>query len=430
MEKELPKNWVLGSIGGVLNVQMGQSPPSSSYNVEGKGMPFMQGKTEFGEIYPEIVKYTTDPKKIIKKDSILLSVRAPIGPTNIAKTQMCIGRGLAGLSSELIKPNFILYYLRSIEGVLDSVGTGTTFKAIAKERLFKVNFPLPPKAEQVRIVTKLDKLFGQLDEIKQRIKNLNSIRNRFIYSCFINTHTTDFFPRQKIGTYLEEGTERIGKKWEENLKIGVSAKKGIIDLRTGQKKTFENYKVVRPGDFIYNTMRVNIGSVAIYTGKENAITSPDYVVFRVKNFLSSELLLGFLKSGQGLLEIGANTKGSVRARLYFKSLSEIRMPVSGEETQIIAQKFLSTFSISLSKLKKISKTKFVDIEKAILNKAFKGELVPQLESDGDARDLLEEIRKLKEESSAKFAKGKRKSKKYETGEELSMAAEVIEKYEK
>ena len=63
---------------------LGQSPPSSSYNEENIGLPFFQGKKEFGELYPEIRKWCNAPKKIAEKNDVLLSVRAPIGPTNLA----------------------------------------------------------------------------------------------------------------------------------------------------------------------------------------------------------------------------------------------------------------------------------------------------------------------------------------------------------
>lgn len=179
--------------------------------------------------------------------------------------------------------------------------------------------------------------------------------------------------------------------------IGVSSKQGITDLRIGQKESFEKYKIVRPGDFIYNTMRINIGSIAIYEGSENALTSPDYVVFRVSRYLSSQLLLNFLKSEQGLLEIGTNTKGSVRARLYFTALSEVRMPIAPLKIQELAEDFLNVFSSNLSTLNNTIGVKLEQLSKSILNKAFKGEFSEQLETDGDAKVLLEEIAALKGE---------------------------------
>ena len=79
----------------VCNITMGQSPDSSSYNQKSDGIPFFQGNADFGILYPTVRTWTTSPKKIAKKDDILISVRAPIGALNYANIECCIGRGLA-----------------------------------------------------------------------------------------------------------------------------------------------------------------------------------------------------------------------------------------------------------------------------------------------------------------------------------------------
>ncbi|MFI8379036.1 restriction endonuclease subunit S [Leeuwenhoekiella sp. NPDC079379] len=294
-----------------------------------------------------------------------------------------------------INEKFLCFQINNpeIRRRINALSSGSTRKRISRRNLDTIKFKIPPRAEQDRIVAKLDGLFEQLERINKSLSNLESMKERFLYSCLVDRKQQSFYKRLTIGKFLEEGTERIGENWNKCRLIGVSAKEGITDLRVGQKKSFEKYKVVRKGDFIYNTMRVNIGSIAIYNEDAPAITSPDYVVFRTNKKLSSDLLLGFLKSDQGLLEIGANTKGSVRARLYFKSLSNIRMPY-GEEVQQLAQNFLGTYNSTLMDLNKLFDSKIPELRQSILNKAFKGELVPQLESDGDARELLKEIEGL------------------------------------
>ena len=91
-------------------VVMGQSPSSETYNKNGVGLPFFQGKAEFGTIYPKIDKYCSEPNKLADVGATLLSVRAPVGPTNLAKTQCCIGRGLAAIHPMAkMDPKFISY---------------------------------------------------------------------------------------------------------------------------------------------------------------------------------------------------------------------------------------------------------------------------------------------------------------------------------
>ncbi len=288
---------------------------------------------------------------------------------------------------------FLLHFLNQFD-YTNYVG-GTTRLKLNQANLRKIPILLPSFQEQERIVAKLDNLLGHLSKIRTKIETLKNLGDKYLNSCIVNLSENAFYPRKKIGQFLEEQTERIGDKWLGLRLIGVSAKEGISELRTGQKKTFEKYKIVRTGDFIYNTMRANIGSIAIYDGEEIALTSPDYVVFRVKNHLSSQLLLRFLKSEQGLLEIGSNTKGSVRARLYFSALSEVRMPIAPESIQLSAEKFLTGFDYTLKQIQVLEKNQLARLPKVILDKAFKGELVEQLTTDSDADELLQNIQKLR-----------------------------------
>ncbi len=152
-------------------------------------------------------------------------------------------------------------------------------------------------------------------------------------------------------------------------------------------------------------MRVNIGSIAIYNGKEKCITSPDYVVFHTIKGLSAALLLKYLKSNQGLLEINHNTQGSVRSRLYYENLVKIKMPIAPIAEQAKAEKILNVFSKINSRKNNLLVT-LDKLSKSVLAKAFRGELVPQDPNDEPAEKLLARIQveKAKMESALKKTK--------------------------
>lgn len=160
----------------IATIIAGQSPDSKYYNLNGEGIPFFQGKADFGEIYPNMRVFCTNPTKIAEKDDILLSVRAPVGPTNLSPGKVCIGRGLTA-----IRPNnevglkYLLYYFRYFEAQLNQKGTGTTFKAITQNIIKNLDVPVPPLPEQERIVARIEELFSELDKA---VETLNTTKQQ------------------------------------------------------------------------------------------------------------------------------------------------------------------------------------------------------------------------------------------------------------
>ena len=175
----IPNVWEWTRIGSAAHVEMGQSPPSEHYNRTGHGIPFFQGKADFGKRYPTARYWCTQPKKYAIPGDILISVRAPVGPTNIASELCCIGRGLAALRPyKGIDRDYLLRCLETFELVLAALGFGTTFVAINKNQLASFVIPLPPLAEQHRIVAKVDELMALCDRLETAQKEREATRDR------------------------------------------------------------------------------------------------------------------------------------------------------------------------------------------------------------------------------------------------------------
>jgi type I restriction enzyme S subunit len=177
---ELPESWAKCSLENFALVNMGQSPKGVFVNGIGDGMPFYQGKTEFGKLYPSPRKYCVQPTKIAQQEDILMSVRAPVGPTNLCPEESCIGRGLAGIRAykKLSQP-YLHHYLRSLQPWLSQQGTGSTFKAISGSFLREVEVVVAPLNEQIRIANKLDSLLAKVDNAQARLEKIPTILKRF-----------------------------------------------------------------------------------------------------------------------------------------------------------------------------------------------------------------------------------------------------------
>ena len=174
---------MMARLEGICAINMGQSPDSSTYNEDGNGLPFFQGNADFGEIYPAVRMWCSEPTKIAREKDILISVRAPIGALNIAKCECCIGRGLAALTvnEDICAQKYLWHALSGKVDELNSKGTGSTFKAINKKTLSETEIPLPPIDEQRKIAAILDKVSDLIAKRQQQLDKLDeAVKARFV----------------------------------------------------------------------------------------------------------------------------------------------------------------------------------------------------------------------------------------------------------
>lgn len=130
-----PKEWRKEVLGSEFKLTMGQSPPGNTYNTEGDGLPFFQGRTDFGFRYPRRRMFCTAPTRTAEADDTLVSVRAPVGDLNMAWEKCCIGRGIAAVRHKSGSRSFTYYAMVAVQEQLRAYEqTGTVFGAINKQQ--------------------------------------------------------------------------------------------------------------------------------------------------------------------------------------------------------------------------------------------------------------------------------------------------------
>jgi type I restriction enzyme S subunit len=140
----IPEGWRVGKLEEIAQITMGQSPKGTTYNEDGVGEVFYQGRAEFGWRFPSRRLFTTDPKRMAEKNDVLMSVRAPVGDINVANESCCIGRGLASLRNTTY-PSFLLYLMHSIKERLNQFNAeGTVFGSINQGSLKSMAVIIPP----------------------------------------------------------------------------------------------------------------------------------------------------------------------------------------------------------------------------------------------------------------------------------------------
>lgn len=178
---DIPEGWKWVRLGDVYNLIMGQSPDGNSVSESPDGMEFHQGKVFFGTDYIQKSSQTTSaPSKIAEPNSVLLCVRAPVGIVNITDRELCIGRGLCDVVPlGGMDEKFTLFWLRCFKDVFIKKATGTTFVAITGEVVKNQVIPLPPLAEQHRIVAKIEELLPLVDRYAASYEKLEQFNAKF-----------------------------------------------------------------------------------------------------------------------------------------------------------------------------------------------------------------------------------------------------------
>ena len=181
LKRDIPEGWNDGQLIDIANITMGQSPDGSTYNEIGDGALFYQGSTDFGMRFPSVRQFTTAPTRFAKQGDILMSVRAPVGTTNIANAHCCIGRGLAALNSKIGSITHLYHIIQDLKTAFDMRNdAGTTFGSITKDDLYRLAI-LKPDASVVLHYEKLcSQIFAKQMLIGENIDVLTKQRDELL----------------------------------------------------------------------------------------------------------------------------------------------------------------------------------------------------------------------------------------------------------
>ena len=325
-------------------INMGQSPDSKTYNEEKEGIPFYQGKSDFGKINPIPRVWCSNPIKIAEKEDILISVRAPIGDTNIATERCCIGRGLASIRplNENVNQKYLYYLLNSKYKELNKFGTGSTFKAITKDNLCNLKCThIPDIKEQIEVVKKLDNVSKIIEIKKVQLEQLNTI----IKSQFVEMFKNEKYPKKTLCELTDKITDG-----SHNPPTGIAENQGYMMLSSqniiNNSINYDNVRYLKKEDFEKENRRTDlqkgdvlltivgtVGRTAIMTEESNIVLQRSIAVIKPNKEINSAYLVGALNSESVINQLNKGAKGVAQKGIYLNDLKKIIIKVPPIELQ-------------------------------------------------------------------------------------------------
>lgn len=384
--------WEDTTIGKVCEVIAGQSPEGKFYNDTGEGLPFYQGKKEFGDKFIGVPKkWTSKTTKEAEANDILMSVRAPVGPINFSTQKVCIGRGLAAIRPlSKIDKDFLFYGLLNLQKEI-SGNEGAVFASINKKQIEDISLKLPQLPEQKRIVAILDEAFAGIDQaIENTEKNLANAKELFeSYLNNIFTQKGEGWEKRKLSELGKiTSSKRIYKHEYKESGIPFYRTKEIKELANSKNLTLElfidydRYKEIHDkfgvpaaGDILMTAIGT-IGEIYVVQ-EDDKFYFKDGNVLWLKDFkdVEPEFLKFALRSF--VKELQRMSHGAAYNALPIEKLKKhvLSVPKKTEQLNVInsLRKIQNhSRSLELSYQQKLAALK--ELKQSLLQKAFAGEL--------------------------------------------------------
>jgi type I restriction enzyme S subunit len=382
------------SLGEVAEVISGQSPKGANYNTRGKGTPFYQGKKEFGDrLIGEPTTWTTQVTRLAKANDILMSVRAPVGPVNLATQDICIGRGLAAIRpSAALDTAFLFHYLVSQRHQIEG-NEGAVFASINRTQIEAIPVPVPPLAEQRRIVAILDEAFEAIAAAKanaeRNIRNAEEVFEGQLQRVFMHRDLEwTENPLGEIADFKNGLNFSRSSAGQSVPMVGVAdfQNNDFVPLNELEEVTVDgeldgNY-AIQPNDIL--TVRSNgskqlVGRCMLVGAVDEVVSYSGFIIrirFDTKKIVP-RFLLHFMKCQATRNFLTASGGGANISNINQEKLASLRVPLPKYSTQLRAATSLDTVRDETRRLASVYSQTLAatdELKASLLHQAFSGQL--------------------------------------------------------
>lgn len=363
MNNQIVNNWTIKRLDEVATVTMGQSPPSSSYNTDGSGVPFLQGKppivNAMGAAVPN--QWTTQPTKVVEAGTALMTVRAPVGEIFTTDNSVCLGRGLAGIKANNgVFQGYLNYYLQFSKSQFTSVSQGSTFTAINSGDLKAIQITLPPYKDQEyfsEILATIDKDIAKTDYIIEKTELLK----RATFSEILHKHNS--WREVKLNDIAEFknginfSKDQKGDEGFPTLDVlNMYSPSIFVDTENLYKIRVDNGKyhdyLLKPGDILFvrsSVKKEGVGWTSLFDKKNDQVLFCGFIIRArlTDKTISPQFLTHYLRSDSLRQKIIASAGQSAITNISQSSLQNLTVYIPSEDEQRRIVELLSGFDNKL-----------------------------------------------------------------------------------
>ncbi len=442
---KLPKNWQWVLLSEVATLATGHTPSKKKPEYWGGDIPWMSvgdARKRNGKRIFETKQHTNSlgidnsAAVLLPENTVCLSRTASIGYVILLGRPMATSQGFVNwICSEQLSPRFLQMLFLAENQFLYEISEGTAHTTIYYPEVKAFTIAMPSRSEQDRIVDKVDSLMAKVEVMKKSLERIPQLLKDFrqqVLTQAVTGKLTEKWRNSETKTNWQNKTleevsiEIFDGPFGSNLKTKDYISSGIKVVRLENVKSmfYDNTKQAFVSQEKYDSLKRNhlkVGDLLMSTfvSKEiratilpksatPSINKSDVLCLRLnENILLKKYCLYFLLSTEGENQINNLAHGMTRPRINTKNLRSIKpdIPPIAEQEEIIYR--VERLFLTIKKIEhkyKTLKEKINSLPQAILHKAFKGELLEQLPTDGDAKVLLKEIEKLKGKKSVKKEK--------------------------
>ena len=420
---QVESNWCWSKFSSIIELISGRDAALSDCNDEGIGIPYILGASNLDNNSFTVERWIEKPQVVAEKGDILLSVKGTIGKLYIQQEEKInLSRQIMAIrSSSVVNKHYVYIFLLSICEELREEGSGL-IPGISRQDILNRAFPLPPLAEQQRIVDRIESLFAKLDEAKEKAQAVvDGFENRkaaILHKAFTGELTAVW--RKQRGISYTSWKQLTVKDACIDVKVGIVIKpsqyytdenSGTAAFRSANVREFHvddfdwvylnetgmstnQRSVVHTGDVLV-VRSGNPGTACVVDERFDGYNAIDILIaVPNKAIITPDYLCAFTNSPMGRNLVAESKRGMALAHFNVSGYSklELSLPTIEEQKEITSILFALLEKEQQAKEAAEQVIDQIDtIKKAILSRAFRGELGTNDPNDESAEELLKRV---------------------------------------